>query len=183
MENEIRENSGTPYLVTVVLLGILAILYFLVDEFYFVIPVGIILLASCIRLQLKITRSHLHYSVFPFVHRKLALEDIRSYDIKELIEKLADQANELTDDVATRQYYLPMGFKIANHLSGDLPALVYLVELRATSLVHPTLAVQAAEMAKLLEEKFKAEKLAIHLESEPGRFDTKRGDADIVKKD
>lgn len=86
--------------------------------------------------------------------------------------------------MALRQYYLPMGLNISNYLSGDLPALVYLVELRATSLVHPTLAMQAAKMADLLSEKYEqALGLKIHLSSEPGRFDIKRGEADIVRVD
>jgi thymidylate synthase ThyX len=101
-----------------------------------------------------------------------------------LIEKLTKAATELTDDVALRQYYLPMGFNISNYLSGDLPSLVYLVELRATSLVHPTLAVQAAEMANILTDKYgESIGLTIHLNSKPGRFDVKRGEADIVRTD
>jgi len=109
--------------------------------------------------------------------------ELRS-EAQELIERLTKAAAELTDDTALRQYYLPMGLNISNYLSGDLPALVYLIELRATSLVHPTLAVQAAKMADLLTETYgEAIGLKIHLSSEPGRFDVKRGEADIVRTD
>ena len=104
-------------------------------------------------------------------------------EAEELIAELGKAAQEITDDVALRQYYLPMGFKISNYLSGDLPALVYLVELRASSLVHPTLAVQAAKMADILKETYKDLDLAIHINSEAGRFDVKRGEADIVRTD
>lgn len=105
-------------------------------------------------------------------------------EAESLIDELTAAAEELTDDVALRQYYLPMGLNISNYLSGDLPALVYLVELRATSLVHPTLAVQAAKMAGLLTEKYSESLgLKIHLSSQPGRFDVKRGEADIVRTD
>jgi thymidylate synthase ThyX len=100
-----------------------------------------------------------------------------------LIAELTGAAEKLVDDVALRQYYLPMGLKISNYLSGDLPALLYLVELRATSLVHPTLAVQAANMAAALKATYKDIGIQIHLSSEPGRFDVKRGEADIIKKD
>ncbi len=99
-----------------------------------------------------------------------------------LISKLTDSAKKLTDDVALRQYYLPMGLNISNYLRGDLPSLVYLVELRANSLVHPTLATQAAKMAELLMKKYGDIGLKIHLNSEPGRFDVKRGEADITMK-
>lgn len=108
--------------------------------------------------------------------------DLRT-EAEELIAKLTTATKELTDDLALRQYYLPMGLQISNYFSGDLPAVVYLVEMRASSLVHPTLAVQAANMAKLLEEKYSELGLAIHLSSEPGRFDVKRGEADIVRTD
>jgi len=104
-------------------------------------------------------------------------------EAKKLIEELATAANELTNDEALRQYYLPMGFKISNYISGDLPAWVYLVELRASSLVHPTLAVQAADMADILRDTYADCDLAIHINSEPGRFDVKRGEADIVRVD
>lgn len=98
-----------------------------------------------------------------------------------LIEALASKATSLTSDVALRQYYLPMGFKISNRLSGDLPALAYLVELRATSLVHPTLATRAGEMARLLEETYGDVGLLLHLDPDPGRFNVKRGLHDITK--
>ncbi len=92
-------------------------------------------------------------------------------------------AKSLTSDVAVRQYYLPMGLRISNRLSGDLPALVYLVELRATSLVHPTLATRAGEMAALLKHTYGDLGLTLHLDPDPGRFNVKRGDADIVRVD
>jgi thymidylate synthase ThyX len=106
--------------------------------------------------------------------------DLRT-EAESLIADLTKAANELTSDTALRQYYLPMGFKISNYISGDLPSWVYLVELRATSLVHPTLAVQAASMADILRDTYKDVDLAIHITSEAGRFDVKRGEADIVR--
>lgn len=102
-------------------------------------------------------------------------------EAEKLITDLSKAAKELTDYAALRQYYLPMGFKISNLVSGDLPAWVYLVELRASSLVHPTLAVQAAKMADILRETYADLDLAIHITSEAGRFDVKRGEADIIK--
>jgi thymidylate synthase ThyX len=92
-------------------------------------------------------------------------------------------ARALTSDTTLRQYYLPMGLLISNRLSGDLPALTYLVELRATSLVHPTLASRAAEMAHILTDTYTDLGLTLHLDPDPGRFNVKRGDADIVRVD
>lgn len=87
----------------------------------------------------------------------------------------------LTSDKNIRQYYLPMGYNISNYLSGDLPALVYLIEIRATSLVHPTLATKAGIMASLLQEKYSDAGLTFHLDPDPGRFNIKRGEHDITK--
>ena len=89
----------------------------------------------------------------------------------------------LTDDPYVKQYYLPMGYMISNYLSGDLPALVYLVEIRATSLVHPTLATQAGAMAKLLTDTYGDLGLTLHLDPDPGRFNVKRGEHDIVQQE
>jgi len=107
-------------------------------------------------------------------------DDLRTAAV-DLVASQTAATKDLTDDEALRQYYLPMGLKISNYLSGDLPALVYLVELRATSVVHPTLAVRAAEMAKILDEKYAPLGLKLHLDPDPGRFNIKRGEHDIVK--
>jgi hypothetical protein len=75
-----------------------------------------------------------------------------------------------------------MGYKTSNRVSGGLPAFVYLVELRATRFVHPTLRKRAIQMAETIRNEFKNEGLIIHLDNEPDRFDIKRGEHDIVLK-
>ncbi|MGH7250161.1 MAG: hypothetical protein ACREGC_04235, partial [Minisyncoccia bacterium] len=75
-----------------------------------------------------------------------------------------------------------MGYLISNRLTGNIPALVYLVELRATTTVHPTLRSKARKMADTLSELFGKYGLVIHLEKEIDRFDIKRGEHDIVLK-
>ncbi len=80
------------------------------------------------------------------------------------------------------QYYTAMGYNLPNMISGDLPALVYLIELRSTRFVHPTLQKRAIEMAKILEKEFGTYGLQLHLDQEPGRFDIKRGEHDIIIK-
>lgn len=79
------------------------------------------------------------------------------------------------------QYYVGMGFTTSNYFTGDLPAIVYMVELRATRFVHPTLRHRATEMAHILENEFKNEDLIIHLDTDMNQFDVKRGEHDIVK--
>lgn len=118
-----------------------------------------------------------------------------SWYLDELTEDLKQQAQALlaeqqtaiealTADPHLRQYYIPMGYSISNYLTGDLPALTYLVELRASSMVHPTLATRASEMAAQLQKTYADDLgLVFHLDPEPGRFNVKRGDQDIVKRD
>jgi len=71
----------------------------------------------------------------------------------------------------------------AVRLTGDLRALVYLVELRATRFVHPTLRKRARQMAKVLEERFGKDGMTLYLDTDPDRFDVKRGTHDIVRND
>ena len=80
------------------------------------------------------------------------------------------------------QYYIPMGYRTTIRMAGDLRAHVYVVELRAGVTVHPTLRIRSIQMAKELENRFGPEGLVLHYDSEPDRFDIKRGDHDIVSK-
>lgn len=117
--------------------------------------------------------------------------------LEELPKDLREKANVLLEkheenlaalaknsDPFALQYFIPMGYRIACSLRGDLPALVYLAELRSSSTVHPTLQKRAREMAKMLGEMFQKYEMVIHTETtEMGRFDTHRGTQDIVKKE
>jgi len=107
-------------------------------------------------------------------------------EIRKAAEKLlAEQESAIahlgvSSEVA--QYYTAMGYSLPNRVTGNLPSLVYLVELRATRFVHPTLATVATQMAKILEKEFVREGLKLHLDNEAGRFDVGRGNHDIVQK-
>lgn len=80
------------------------------------------------------------------------------------------------------QYYTAMGYRTPNRVTGGLPALVYLVELRATRFVHPTLRLRAKQMAEFLQTAFGEYGLVLHLDQDPDRFDIKRGEQDIQLK-
>jgi hypothetical protein len=101
----------------------------------------------------------------------------------DFIESQRKLVLNLTDNQYDRQYYFPMGYKISNYLTGDLAALTYLVELRASNKVHPTLAFQAEAMAKLLLAKYGNLGLKIHIGEVTGRFDISRGKDTITKLD
>ncbi len=90
--------------------------------------------------------------------------------------------NSLNISKEEKQYYIGMGYRTSNRLTANLPALVYLVELRATRFVHPTLRKRAIQMAEVLIKEFGKDGLIIHLDTEPDRFDIKRGEHDIVLK-
>ncbi len=82
-------------------------------------------------------------------------------------------------DKSVLQYYLPMGYRVPCRITGDLPASVYLAELRSGSTVHPTLREVAQDMGGIIRE------LGVPVyidESDMGRFDVKRGTQDITEK-
>ncbi|MBT4648971.1 hypothetical protein HOC14_01440 [bacterium] len=111
-----------------------------------------------------------------------SLPDDLKAKAQELVSSQEEKIVKLNIDPATAQYYIAMGYNLPNRLTGDLPAVVYLVELRATRFVHPTLQKRAIEMANILDKEFSDYGLKLHLDEDPGRFDVKRGEHDIVIK-
>ncbi len=108
-------------------------------------------------------------------------EDVRK-EVRSLVAVQEDAIAELNASVEIAQYYIAMGYLTSNRVTGTLPALVYLAELRATRFVHPTLRERAIQIAGALQTKFEAAGLVLHLDDEPDRFDTRRGEHDIVLK-
>tara|TARA_B100000508_G_scaffold113035_1_gene91541 strand:- start:1111 stop:2511 length:1401 start_codon:yes stop_codon:yes gene_type:complete len=106
-------------------------------------------------------------------------ESLRT-EAEEIIASQKVATDGLTNDLPVKQYYLPMGYKISCRHNGGLPAHSYLVELRASSKVHPTLAFQAEAMAGLLEKTYGELGLKIHLGTVAGQFDVRRGEDTII---
>lgn len=116
-----------------------------------------------------------------------------SWYLEQLSSELRDEAEVLLGKIESwykvmsvdqpeevLQYYLPMGFRVPCRVSGDLPALVYLVELRSGGTVHPTLRAVAQDMGRMITD---AAGIKLHVDySDSGRFDVKRGAQDIVAK-
>lgn len=109
-------------------------------------------------------------------------EDMRN-EATQLIAAQQAKIGALNTTPEIEQYYLPMGYRVACRLTGDIKALVYLVELRSTRFVHPTLVAEMIVMANDLKKRFTEFGLQIHLDDEPNRFDIKRGAHDIKLKD
>jgi thymidylate synthase ThyX len=98
----------------------------------------------------------------------------------EFLGGLTDRLDRLDASPETKQYFTPMGFNTSNSISGDLPAMVYVVELRATRSVHPTLRKVAIDIGNYIQDDLG---IPLHLDDEPHRFDVARGRHDIVMKD
>ncbi len=98
---------------------------------------------------------------------------------EKLLREQKKKINSLQLGKEEKQYLIPMGYKVSNKISANLPALIYMIELRGTRFVHPTLRRRAIQIAENVERKLK---IPIHLDSEPNRFDVGRGEQDIVMK-
>ena len=94
---------------------------------------------------------------------------------KEHIETIKTKIDALDISKEEIQYYIPMGFNISNYITGSLPAITYLVEIRATRFVHPTLRKIAIKMSEILANNG----ITLNIDKEPDRFDIKRGEHDI----
>ncbi|MFW5853566.1 MAG: FAD-dependent thymidylate synthase [Patescibacteria group bacterium] len=101
---------------------------------------------------------------------------------KKVIKSQTTAIKKLTNNPLIKQYYAAMGFNTTNQVTGNLSALVYLIELRSTRFVHPTLRRRAHQMAQVLTELFADHGLVLHLDKNPDRFDIRRGLQDIVIK-
>ncbi len=108
-------------------------------------------------------------------------EDLEK-EARKFLREQEGEIKKLKADKFERQYYIPMGYQVPCRVVGDLKALTYLVELRSTRFVHPTLVKQMLKMVKSLEKLFAGDGLVLHIDKEPNRFDIKRGEQDIVVK-
>ncbi len=101
---------------------------------------------------------------------------------REFLKRQEEKLSKLKVSKEEKQYYIGMGYKLSNRVVANLPALVYMVETRATRFAHYTIRNTAKMIADVLSETFKNVGLVIHLDKEIDRFDVKRGEQDIVLK-
>lgn len=102
-------------------------------------------------------------------------------DARKFLNHVEGELGAITGDDLIRQYYTPMGYRVPNRLTGDVAAVVYLLELRSGQTVHPTLRNRVHQMGNLVLEEFSPYGLRLHMDMSPTRFDIKRGAQDIVK--
>src|SRR5690606_32724151 len=99
---------------------------------------------------------------------------------QEMLERHAGMMHAMDASPELKQYLTPMGYLLPNRLTGNLSALVYVVELRSTRFVHPTLRVVAQQMGHELLGRFGTHGLVLHFDESEDRFDIGRGNHDIV---
>jgi len=96
------------------------------------------------------------------------------------LEMINNAIDDLEISKELRQYFIPIGYNTANRFSGDLPATVYMVEIRDSRFVHPTLQKVANNIGEQISRKLG---IRLNADPEPNRFDLKRGEQDIVIKE
>jgi len=76
-----------------------------------------------------------------------------------------------------QQYFIPIGYNTSNRFTGDLPATIYMVEIRDSRFVHPTLQRVAHNIGQQITNQLG---IKLNVDPEPNRFDIKRGEQDII---
>lgn len=94
-----------------------------------------------------------------------------------MIEKAIDDLNITGEQ---RQYFIPIGYDTSNRFTGDLPATIYMVEIRDSRFVHPTLQRVAHSIGEQITRNLG---IRLNVDPEPNRFDLKRGEQDIISID
>ena len=105
-------------------------------------------------------------------------EEIRD-KLPQHLDLINREIDRLNISKESAQYFVPMGYITSNRFTGDIPGTVYMIELRDTSLVHPTLQKVAHSIATQVSDELN---IPLHLDSNPSRFNVKRGQQDIVLK-
>ncbi len=99
----------------------------------------------------------------------------------ELIKKQSDRIEQLPTNPETKQYYVSLGFNVSCRTYFGLPALVYLIELRSDTTVHPTIRPIMHKIHHELKARFP--ELTLHTNLAESDWDIRRGKQDISKKE
>jgi thymidylate synthase ThyX len=79
-----------------------------------------------------------------------------------------------------RQYYIPLGARMACHTMWHLPAAVYVLELRSGKHIHPTLRTRIHEMIRLFRSRHPT--IPLHTDNDPDDWTVRRGTQTITEK-
>ncbi len=108
------------------------------------------------------------------------LPDDLKKQAKQLITLQKKEIDKMKVPAEIKQYYIALGFNVDCRVTYALPATVYVIELRSSRYVHPTLRKIAHQMYESLSKKFP--ELKMHVDLEPDDWDVRRGSHDIKMK-
>lgn len=98
----------------------------------------------------------------------------------DVIGELVVEIDRLDTSPQEKQHYVAMGFNVPCETIRGLPGTLYLIELRTTPAVHPTMRAVAQEQARLLKTEYPG--LTVHDDQSPDAWTLRRGAQDIVEK-
>jgi len=107
-------------------------------------------------------------------------EDVRNEALRLIDEQIiAIKGLDCNDEIS--QYYLAMGFKVLDVFTVPLADLIYIIELRTATTVHPTARKIALQMYSGLKDSLSNVKLDIPIYADESEddFDIKRADQDL----
>jgi thymidylate synthase ThyX len=99
-----------------------------------------------------------------------------------------EQAMKHIADPVERQYYVPLGYKVPLALTYNLPAFIYLLEMRSGKTIHPTLRHLVHGMIKHLQIfEFESDKsfgngYALHVDMDEDDWTVRRGEQTITRR-
>jgi thymidylate synthase ThyX len=99
---------------------------------------------------------------------------------KKLLTDLHKNTKKLTSDAIISQCYIPMGYRIPCSVTYGLPATVYVLELRSTKTVHPTLRRAVHKMIEAF--KLHLPNVPLHVDTDVDDWTVRRGAQTIIAK-
>ena len=105
------------------------------------------------------------------------LDEELAVEAKLLLDDAARVIGTMTDDEFARQYYIPMGYQVPCAVTYGLPAALYVIELRSSKTVHPTLRKVAHWMYNRVSTNYP--EVAIHADLSPDDWTVRRGNQTI----
>ena len=106
------------------------------------------------------------------------LPDNLRHSAADLIRDQDLAIDQLSGSRAEKQHYVAMGYNVPCKVTRGLPGTLYLIELRTSKTVHPTMRKVAQEMAETLQRIHP--ELKIYADMSPDDWDIRRGAQDIV---
>lgn len=99
---------------------------------------------------------------------------------RDLVALQTKEIGEITADPFERQFYIGLGFIVPCWVTLALPAAIYMMELRSTKFIHPTLRTRVLRMVELFRAQYPT--IALHIDSDPDDWTVRRGLQTITAK-